>query len=210
MKEKILAQLVQKYAGVSKKFLGLWAERLTTKVTEENQIEGAVNELDNLPISITDLAAEWQKEGDARVNTAKQEWVKNPPKPDNPKPDPKPEPKPEPPKDDTPEWAKALIEQNRALSEKVAGIEKEKTQGTIKQQLSEKLKDLPANYWSKRALPDAEDKIEAFVSEVQDDYKTDFLDKGLITQPASGGSNKSNGKATKEEVDSIVSKIMPK
>jgi hypothetical protein len=203
MKEKILAQLVSKYAGVSKKFLGLWADKLVPKVTEETQIEGVVNELENLPITIPDLAAEWQREGDTRVTEAKKEWEKkNPPKP------PKTDTPPEPPKDDdVPAWAKTLIDQNKTLSEKIQGFEKDKTLGSIKQQLQAKLKDVPASIWSKRAMPETEDAIDAFVTEVQEDYKTDFVDKGLIT-PAPGGSKGGNTKPTEKEVDALVDKII--
>jgi hypothetical protein len=112
--------------------------------------------------------------------------------------------------DDVPAWAKTLIEQNKTLSEKVAGIEKEKTQGSIRQQLQNKLKDVPASIWSKRQLPESEDAIEAFITEVQEDYKTDFVDKGLITPAPVGSKGGNNGKATKEEVAGIIDKILPK
>lgn len=195
MKEKLLAQLVLKYPGVSKKFLGLLAEKQSTKVTDETQIEGVINELDNLPISVTDLAAEWQKEGDARVNAAKQEWLKTPPKPDKPEKTDPPTPTPQPPTDE-PAWFKAYREKQESESaemrNKLAGIEKEKAIGSIKQQLSTKLKDVPASIWSKRVLPETEDAIEAFVTEVKADYQADFVEKGLLNMTSGGG----NGHAT--------------
>jgi hypothetical protein len=106
--------------------------------------------------------------------------------------------------DDEPAWFKAYRE---ATDAKLQAFENEKKQGTIKQQLQTKLKDVPASIWSKRAMPESEDAIDAFVTEVQEDYKTDFVDKGLIT-PAPGGSKGGNTKPTEKEVDALVDKII--
>jgi membrane protein involved in colicin uptake len=106
-----------------------------------------------------------------------------------------------------PAWFKAYRE---ATDAKLSAFEKEKKQGTIKQQLADKLKDVPASIWSKRQLPESEDAIEAFITEVQEDYKTDFVDKGLITPAPGGSKGGNNGKATKEEVAGIIDKILPK
>jgi hypothetical protein len=70
MKEKILAELVKKFPGLSKEFLGFWAEKMAVKTTEESAIEGAIGELEKLPIPLTDLAAAFQKEGDKRATEA--------------------------------------------------------------------------------------------------------------------------------------------
>lgn len=70
MKEKLLAELKKKFPGLSNEFLGLIADKMALKVTEDSQIEGALATLDTLPVSITDLAAHNQQEGDRRATEA--------------------------------------------------------------------------------------------------------------------------------------------
>lgn len=173
MKEKILAQLAAKYPGVSKQFLGLYADKLAAKVTEETQIEGAIGELDNLPVSITDLAAEFQREGDRRVTEA----TKNKPKPTPEPPAPQPTP---PPADDT----AALLQQ---LLSKVSEMEKKERTATLQQRLSghEKLKAVPQSFYRGRTLPDKEEELDAFAESVAADFTA--FQQETAAQHLSGG-----------------------
>lgn len=113
---------------------------------------------------------------------------------------------------DEPAWFKAYREKQEQesveLKNKIGSFEKEKTQGSIKQKLAERLKELPANYWSKRAMPEKEEDLEAFVTEVQTDYKTDFIEPGLITNPGGGNKGGANSKASKSETDAIVNAVL--
>ena len=71
MYEKILAQLMAKNPGVSKAVLGLLATKMVAKVTEEDQIEGAITDFEsNSLVSIADYASLLQKDGDKRVADA--------------------------------------------------------------------------------------------------------------------------------------------
>jgi len=70
MKEKILAQLKVKFPGVQNSILGLIADALSAKVTEDAQIEGAITELESSPLSITQFNQLMQSEGDKRVTEA--------------------------------------------------------------------------------------------------------------------------------------------
>jgi len=71
MYEKILAQLMAKNPGVPKAILGLLATKLAAKVTEEDQIEGAITDFEsNSLVSVADYAALLQKDGDKRVADA--------------------------------------------------------------------------------------------------------------------------------------------
>ncbi|KEQ31192.1 hypothetical protein N180_02790 [Pedobacter antarcticus 4BY] len=71
MYEKILAQLMAKNPGVSKAVLGLIATKMVAKVTEEDQIEGAITDFEsNSLVSIADYASLVQKDGDKRVADA--------------------------------------------------------------------------------------------------------------------------------------------
>lgn len=69
MKEKILEQLMKKYSGVAtKKFLSDLADRMSKKITQESEIEPAIQELENAPVTINDL----QSEGDRRATELQQ------------------------------------------------------------------------------------------------------------------------------------------
>lgn len=115
MYEKILAQLAAKHPGVSKVVLGLIAKKLAEKVTEENQIEGAVNDFEtNSLVTIKDYADLVQSESDKRVTEALKKKEPNPPTPPAP---------PTPPKDDDqiPAWAKGLLDTVTGLQKEIAG-----------------------------------------------------------------------------------------
>jgi hypothetical protein len=195
MREKILAQLAAKWPGVSKKFLGLWADKLVPKVTEESQIQGVIDELEKLPVPITDLATEYQKEGDRRVTEAEAAWKKKVPAPADPgKTDPDPK---DPPPDDMPAWAKQLMGA-------VTALQKDRTHTSMASRMAEKLKDVPAGFYKGRALPDKEEDFETFVESVQKDW-TDFrqeqITAGLMTQtPPAGGSGGTNPPANNSKV----------
>jgi hypothetical protein len=180
------------------------ADKLSAKqltVEQETEVDAALTAMnDNGQYTFSEL----QKE-DSRILQLQilADKGKKPEKKDEPV-DPPSDPAPA---DDEPAWFKSYRE---ATDAKLAAFEKEKAVGTIKQKLAEKLKDVPGSIWSKRALPESEDAIDAFVTEVETDYKTDFVDKGLITQPAGGSKAGAPGKATKEEIKSIVDGIMPR
>jgi hypothetical protein len=160
-KEKILAQLAEKFPGVSKRFLGFLAEKLSAEITEESQIEGAISKLETSPIPISDLATQFQKEGDERVEAAKKKWTNNPPKTDKtttPTDD-------TPPADEPPKWAKDMMQELQTLKT-------EKAQATIKGRIEqhEKLKGIPPVFYNKRALPESEEAVEGFVADAAADW----------------------------------------
>lgn len=217
MLNQILAKLISKYPGLPKQFLGLVAAKMATKVTEESGIDAAIAELDNAPISIQDLASQFQKEGDRRVATAEKEWKKkNPPKSETGKTE-------EPDAlievtDDTPSLLKQLIESNKKLSTDLEAIKGEKSRTTIQEKLkSGKLKDVP--FWENRKdIPEKDDpgEIENFETKVLAEY-TEFTnkltEKGLSVLPGPKAGTppdpKGNGKtATKEELDTVMKDIM--
>lgn len=106
--------------------------------------------------------------------------------------------------DDPPAWAKGLIETVSALT-------KEKVQTSLREKAAAKLKDVPASYYAKRALPEKEEDLDAYVEEVNTDYtefKQDLINKGLMTSSeapkgGSGGVNVSD-KAFESSVDAWV------
>lgn len=183
----IQTKLEVKYPGLSKVFLGLIASQMATKVTEESGIDAAIAELDNAPISIATLAGEFQKDGDRRVADARKEWDKKNPKPnetqhnDIPKQDP-----------DAPEWAKALIEQNKAMSAKMEALESGRTAEHNAARLVGILKEkkVPESYYNVaitgRSFKDASE-AEAYavqVAEAYGKYSQEQINTGLKDQPA--------------------------
>jgi hypothetical protein len=204
LRDKILAQLGAKFPGVSKKALGLIADKLAKKVTAEDGIDQAITDFDNA-VSITEFANDLQREGDTRVGEAKKEWEKkNPPKPtDPPKPD---QPPTDPPPNDpnaVPAWAKQLIDQ-------VGTLTKEKTLGTIQSKAKELLKEVPEAFWNGRALPEKEEDLQTFVETVNKDFnalKQTFVNDGLMsaTPPAGGGGTGSgDGKINEKVIDADI------
>lgn len=227
MRNAIFAKLVTKYPALSKTYLGLLATQLAKTVTEESQIDAALTGLDTLPISITELAAEFQKEGDKRATDARKELLKT----HIPKPAPKTEGEEaeeedeaeDPPatkpaatdpvkkkKERTPEWAKNLMAE-------VQSLKTEKAQTTIKGKITEQLKDVPVKFYGKWKFPEKEEDIEAFVEEVKNDYaefqpaetQTQEVKAGFTPAPKTGsGSANGSVKPSDKELDEIMKKIV--
>ncbi|MES2620236.1 MAG: hypothetical protein V4615_05220 [Bacteroidota bacterium] len=189
---------------MSKQFLGLIATQMATTVTDESGIEEALTTLDNAPIPIATLATEFQKEGDRRVNDAKKEFVKNPPKPDNKTEPPTPE-NPETPvktektADEMPAWFKPF-------ADKVDKLETEKATQTIAQKMAAhaKLKDVPEVFWKKRQQPDSEDAIDAFADEAANDWAA--LNPAGASRPFTGGTGNA-GKPSETELKELKEKF---
>lgn len=190
MLKQIQAKLEAKYPGLSKSFLGLIAAQMATKVTEESGIDAAIAELDNAPIPITTLASEFQKEGDRRVTEAKKAFDKTNPKPGSTQTD----PIVDPPKvdDNAPEWAKALIEQNKQFATQLQTLQAEKVaSATTNKALSIlKEKKVPESYYQigieGRNFKD-EAEAEAYATKMAEAYAQfhqQQVNEGLKMQPA--------------------------
>ncbi|SEV88856.1 hypothetical protein SAMN05428988_0151 [Chitinophaga sp. YR573] len=204
MKEKILAQLRVKYPGVPKELLGQIADKMAVKVTAEDQIQGAIGELDNLPLSITDYAAFLQKEGDRRATDARKGYVPATEQDDEKKDPANPNPKDKPEKGGDSEIAK-LVQAVTALTAKVDGYEKKDQQKSFSQQLNEKLieKKIPVVLAKGRLVEKAED-IETVLAEIEADhnsYKQELANQGFSTNTIPGSGNSVNVEKTKVEAD---------
>src|SRR5689334_13222586 len=142
MKEKILAAIKAKFPKVnlSKKRLDAIAAKIEAKVIDdETKIDASIDEFNDYN-PLVDLAKQDDKIRDLESKV----------KPPAPAPkDPKEPPAPVELPDDTPAWAKGLIDSNKTLLEKVTQLEGEKQQSSIKTKIGEKLKEIPANYWQK-------------------------------------------------------------
>lgn len=190
LKAQILAKLKVKFPGLPEAFLGFVAEKLSAKVTEEGQIEGAIDELNNGAISLTDQASFFQAESDRRVTEAKKKWEEKKPA-NNPS-----NPKKKKDKDDEEDEDDDLTENQRLLKElqaKIEAFEKSQQSKSLTEQLHQKLKDknIPLTF-AKGRLPENAESLDSLVTEIETDYnevKQEFTNQGLqqMTGIAVGG-----------------------
>jgi len=186
-KDKIIAAIKAKYPAInlSKKRLDAIAAKIEEKVIDdETKIDAAIDTYNDYnPIADIAKQDDIQRNLEAKVKAAT----------------PKKEEKTEPVKpateevvdDGTPAWAKALIEQNKTLATGLAALQGEKVASTMRAKATEKLKEIPASFWAKATLPQKEEDLDAFVTEVQTDYTAftqELTNKGLaqFQTPAAG------------------------
>jgi hypothetical protein len=197
---KARLKAVTKAAGVnnlSQKRIDAFADRLHKKnpdVTELADHDKLINELDEL-VSFKDIAKEDDKIRTLEARKKSEEAQDDDDQDDDQDQEP-PATKKKPAKkkdDEMPAWAKPLFE-------KVTALETEKRTGTIKSKLAEKLKDkgIPEKFYSKRALPEKEEDLEDFASEIETDWtelKQDSNNAGLASSsiPAGGTSGVKKG-----------------
>lgn len=139
MFEQILAELKTKYKnlGLSENYLKVVARRLTKTVKEENEISDAVAEVED-EMKIQQSQEDAIRTLKTQIKKLEEGGKQDPPKKEEGK-------KEDPPKEEIPAWAKTLIESNKALSDKLDNVEKEKIQQTNEQKLISKLKELGVN-----------------------------------------------------------------
>lgn len=198
-KAKILAQLQAKYPGVAKAVLELVADKLAQTVTEETAIEGAITELEKLPIGIKEYGDLLQKEGDRRVTEAqkkfKSEKEKDDPNPPNPGAD---------PKDKGDDSLKKMLEQ---LTAKIDNLEKKSSQQTLTEQLNKRLteKKIPLQFVKGRTI-ESEDQLDTIEQEIEADYaavKQELVNQGFVETPKPGGGGK-GGDPSKASVEADI------
>lgn len=193
-----------KAAGVnlSQKRIDAYADRLHKKnpdVKEEAEHDTLIDDLDEL-VSFADVAKE-----DDRVRTIEAKHKPKPaPKNDDQDDESDEEDDDEPSPSRKPKRESQTAKLLKQLVEKVDKLEGEKRTTSIKSKVIEKLKDkgVPEKYWQKWSLPDSEDKIDDFVTEIEtgwtelkQDGNNDAL--GSTTKPAGG----SGGSSTNVEKD---------
>lgn len=206
LKAKIIAELRKKYPGMRPSVLALFAEKLETTVTEESQIEGAINGLEDGLIKPSEFNKIVQSDGDKRVNDALQK--KTDPKPTDPKPE---DPKP----DDNDPLAKVLNEISK-LNNKISDLEKKDSQKSVQEQLHAKLKEkkIPLQLAKGVNLESADELDSAFegIEKEWADMQKTLQDQGLMgTLPRPGGGvqniiETSDDKAVKSDIEAWAKK----
>lgn len=197
-KGKVLAAIESKFKGksITKTFKENLAEKWAAKIDNDTEIDTYIEDREDV---ILEAVSEADRRATDAVKKAKQ-------------PDPNPEPKKEEELPaDTPEWAKALINQNKALEERLTGFESAQQQKSIAERFKtdERLKGIP-EFMLKRAVPSKEEDFETAVTELASEYST-FAKEAKITTfgndtPPGAAPGKEGGKkeASKEEIDKIA------
>lgn len=169
MFEKILSELKTKYKnlGLSETILKAKAKQIEKAVKTEEEITDAVAAVEeDLAIiqSITDQNRTLAKKIED-LEKGKKADEPNPPTPPNPE-------LPKPTGDDVPEWAKALIESNKTLTESLTAIKEKESQQTNAQKLQSKLDELKVSKSIQALIPsnltfENDEAIEAYANEMK-------------------------------------------
>ncbi len=217
MKKLIITALKDKYEGVSEQILGRIAERLAKTTTNADDAKTAVE-----GVTFQQILESY---GDSRATEAQQTAVRNyeqkyglkegkaitggEPNHQNPGSN---------QQDDTPIWAKNLLESNKALAERLAKLETERTQTSRKTRLNAELGKLPELYRKgyERASFDklSDEEFDDVLTQVKAEVET--LSKEINAKGAVFGQPKNNIKnsgmtpnlATEAEVDAVVGKLI--
>lgn len=213
MKSKILAELVKKFPGLSKEFLGFIASKLEAKVTEDSQIEGAITELDKV-LPIKDQVDFLQREGDRRVSEAKKKFEDDQKKKEEEEQTEEEEEEKEPAEKKKKKKPETISKEDLTkLEARIAAFEKKeaetKLSDLVKNSLSEK--KIPLRYLRGRTL-ESEDKLPDMLTEIEKEYNEDkqaLINEGYSgARPPLGGNGGTSKTASKEEIDSVVKEIM--
>lgn len=209
MKKKILDALKAKFEGVSESILDRVATSLAKKVTSEDDVETIVGGVTFQQVleSYADSRST-EAANSAVANYEKKHNLKDgkPAEAGGPKPDPKKD------DDDTPAWAKALIEQNDRLQKEVNAMKSGKVVESRRAQMDEVLKGLSASQKKAYARMNLEsgtdeefanvlEEIKGEVAAIQKETKTKGAAFGA---PFNGESGPVKGEPSKEDVDAIV------
>jgi ubiquitin len=174
MKDKIIAAIKAKFPAInlSKKRLNAIAAVIEKKVIDdETKIDATLDDLN----SFTPLSELAKQDDEVRTLEAKIKSAQLPKDKDDVEATPVPG-------DDAPAYVKTLVEGLNKLTTQVQQLQSERAQTTVRQQIADKLKDVPASYWGKRAIPEKQEGVENFITEVTADYmqfKQELTDQGL-------------------------------
>jgi hypothetical protein len=216
MRDKILAELKKKYPGLPTKLLEQIATKLAKTVTEESAIEGAISELNNSPLSLTDFAAQLQAEADRRVTEARNKWNLEHPSEieEETETETEIETKPKPGKKKKSDPVLEVLNEMRA---EIKALKDEKNQTTLAEKLNATLKDklkdkkpIPALFVSKYKVDKAED-VDTVADTIINEYTAlqQEMNNGAIK--GSGGAPQGGSSGTgANETDQAIKKFFAK
>jgi hypothetical protein len=209
MEKKILDALIEKYTGVKEPILRRVAAKLAKTVENEDDIATAIEG------AFTDVLEAY---GDQRATDAQKTAVANYERKhnlkdgkavDGGKPDDEPAPIPA---DDTPEWAKALIEANKSLKERLDAMDGEKrsqSRRSVIDGILEPLTEAQRKPYKHMRLEDmSEDDFsalqETIKGEVDELVNEQNARSTVFGRPAQLGKQQNGQQATDKEVDAVV------
>ncbi len=199
-KTRIKERLKALYPGVnlSKERIEQISSRLAPKPADDAE-DGAIDELINEANFYNPFADLAKEDDQKRTLLANQKPIPAP----EPAPNPAPAPKAD---DDTPTWAKALME-------RVEKMETEKQQSSIQQKLATLLPKVPAVFYKGR-IPKTEEELETAASEIEADYSALSQELKISQLPAGnytprGNPNGANvQEAPKEQVEARAKRLI--
>lgn len=193
--EQIIALLVAKFQGVRKDGLAQVARTIALQATTEEEAQAIIDKLDAEKVKavVTDFRKDVDKEVSDSNKTyegtlkKKFDFVEKKSNPDK-----DPNPTKEDEDKDVPAWAKALIDQNKALADKLTAFEGQKITDTRLQALEGKFANVPDSYKNQR-LADAklfinnldEAGFNEYLTKTESDiaaFNQELADKGLSGQ----------------------------
>jgi hypothetical protein len=206
MKEKILNAIKAKVGktDISDKTFNAYVDIILAQITDESQIETAIAPsvvvLKEIQANINSVAANAAKAKETELKTledqkkAAEDAAKKAAETGG---------------EETPAWAKAILESNKVLTDRLSAIEGERVQQTHAQRLAEKVKDIPDWYKNPivtgRSFKD-ETELDAFAESVVTGWgtaKQSLANQGFqdATPPEQGAG------VPQSDVSSIVSQI---
>lgn len=199
MKKEILEALKAKFVGVSEAILNRIADKLAKIVIKQEDVATAIEGVTFQQVleSYGDSRAT-EAQQTAVTNYEKKHGLKDGKKVEEPKPteQPKPNEETKPGKEYMPAWAKALIDSNKTLSDKLSAMEGEKIATSRKSSLEAILKNAPEKIrqryekdFVRMTFKDDED-FNSWIGEITPDVeaiKNEYQAKGgVVTRPKAG------------------------
>lgn len=212
MKETILNLLKTKFVGVSDTILEGLAERAARTITTEDAAKSHVDGLtiQNIIDSYTESRV-YSASKNAVLNYEKKHGLKDGKaiEPEPPTPQPTPTPKPD---DDTPAWAKALIEANNNLRNEVEALKLGKTTETRSGKLQAIISQLTPTQqkaYSRINVADMDESaFDAMIEEIKTEVNTIVAETkaaGAVTKPPLfNGRQGTDKEASDEEVKAMM------
>lgn len=199
MKKEILEALKAKFVGVSEAILNRIADKLAKTVIKQEDVATAIEGVTFQQVleSYGDSRAT-EAQQTAVTNYEKKHGLKDGKKVEEPKPteQPKPNEETKPGKEEMPAWAKALIDSNKTLSDKLSAMEGEKIATSRKSSLEAILKNAPEKIrqryekdFVRMTFKDDED-FNSWIGEITPDVEAitnEYQAKGgVVTRPKAG------------------------
>lgn len=214
MRAQILAQLIAKFLGVSEQVLSRIADKLAKTATTDELVTTAVEgvTIQTVIESQADYRAN-EATINAVLNYEKKHGLTNGLKATGGEPTTEPI-IPAGTNDDTPAWAKALIDSNKALNDKFKALEGAKVTDSRRQKFDAIIANLPDNQKTayKRTSIDSlsDEDFESLITDVTAEVgviEADAKAKGSVFTRPVGGGGAQGKEPSKEELDAAVSQM---